>query len=59
MTYHVVALKLCTGDVAYIVDTYSNRGHAIARYRGLERRSWAARSEMAYGIRTEKTRRIE
>jgi len=51
MKWLVVMLKTYTDDVAEYVAEYSNRGHAIARYRGLCRRAWLARSEVRYAIR--------
>ena len=42
-------LKTWTGDVAEYLHTYSNRGHAIAKLRGLLRH--AKNSEILYAIR--------
>ena len=39
-----------TGDRKELVTTYSNRGHAIARLRGLRRAAWRAASEACYAI---------
>ena len=49
MTWNIVLLKTHTNDIAEYVGAYSNRGHAIARLRGLMRR--AIRPELRYAIR--------
>ena len=43
--------KQYTGDLLDPIETYSNRGHAVAALRGLERRSWQAGSEIQYALR--------
>jgi len=40
-----------TGDVRELVAEYSNRGHAVAKLRGLRRRAHAAASEIQYALR--------
>lgn len=40
-----------TGDLRDIIAEYANRGHALARLRGLRHRSWLAGSEMQYTLR--------
>jgi hypothetical protein len=44
-------VKPHTGDRCDVVDEYENRGHAVARLRGLIRASWKAGSEMQYTLR--------
>ena len=51
MLWHVVLLATHTGDVRERLYSYSNRGHAVSKYRGLTKRSWLAASEIQYGIR--------
>ncbi|MGH8651532.1 MAG: hypothetical protein ACREYE_04825 [Gammaproteobacteria bacterium] len=48
-TWHVVILKTYVDDVAEYLATYSNRGQALAKLRGLMRRAKA--SEMRYAMR--------
>lgn len=49
MIWWIVSLKPHTGDVAEYLYSYSNRGHAIARLRGLRRHARA--SKMEFSIR--------
>lgn len=49
MTWNVWLLKTHTHDPYELIASYSNRGHAIAKLRGLMRRAQA--SELTYGIR--------
>lgn len=51
MTWNVVTLAKHTGDVRDYLFSYSNRGHALAKLRGLERRAYAAGKEIRYAIR--------
>lgn len=51
MTYTIWTVKPHTGDLAYLVAEYSNRGHAVAKLRGLRRVAWSAASEMEYTLR--------
>ena len=48
-TWHVVILKTWVDDVAEYVQSYSNRGQAISKLRGLMRKAKA--SEIRYAIR--------
>ena len=41
MIWHVVRLKTWTGDISEYVGTYANKGHALARLKGLWRRQMA------------------
>ena len=50
-TWNVWVVSPHTGDCKYIVAQYNNRGHAIAKLRGLNRAAWRAASEMQYAIR--------
>lgn len=50
MTWTIWTRKLYTGDRADWIATYTNRGHALARLRGLRRAAWRAGSEMEYGL---------
>jgi hypothetical protein len=38
-----------TGDPKLLVDSFSNRGHAVSRLRGLIRKAW--QSETVYSLR--------
>lgn len=49
--YTIWVTKPHTGDVAYVIQSYNNRGHALAALRGLRRRAWIAGSEVQYAIR--------
>lgn len=51
MRWTIWTVKHWTGDLADMVGDYSNRGHAVARIRGLRRRAWLAGSEMQYAMR--------
>lgn len=51
MRWEIWTLKPHTGDRHSCIATYNNRGHAVARLRGLRRRAWLAGSEMQYGLR--------
>lgn len=51
MTWTIWTTKTWTGDLHDCIVTYHNRGHALAKLRGLRRRAWLARSEMQYTIR--------
>ena len=51
MRYNVVRLKEYTGDIAEYLAEYTNRGHAIACLKGLERRAWESGSSARYAIR--------
>ena len=48
MTWTIWTMKPATGDRCDCIAFYSNRGHALARLRGLRRRAWLAGSEMQY-----------
>ena len=50
-TWTIWTVKPHSGDLADCVAIYHNRGHAIAKLRGLNRASWRAGSEMTYAIR--------
>ena len=49
-TYEIWTLAPHTGDKRELVNTYFNRGHAVAKLRGLRRKAWLYRSEMAYAL---------
>lgn len=51
MTWTIWTVKPYTGDLADCVAIYHNRGHALARLRGLRRAAWRATSEMQYVLR--------
>ena len=51
MRWLIWTTKPHTGDLAYVVKEYSNRGHAVAAIRGLRRRAWLAASEINYALR--------
>ena len=53
--YTIWTTKPYTGDKADCIAEYSNKGHALAKLRGLRRRAWAAASEMQYAIQSECT----
>ena len=48
--YSVWSVKLHTGDKAECIAIYHNRGHALAKLRGLRLAAWRAGSEMQYII---------
>lgn len=50
MTWDIWVVSPHTGSKQYVVETYYNRGHALARLRGLLRAAWRAGSEMEYVI---------
>jgi hypothetical protein len=50
MQWNIWAVKPWSGDRDYIVASYYNRGHAIARLGGLRRAAWRAASEAEYRI---------
>ena len=49
MTWEIWLVSVHTGDRKELVASYSNRGHAIAKLRGLMHQTIA--SEMTYAIR--------
>lgn len=51
MTWEIWIISPFTGDRKELVASYSNRGHAVARIKGLRRSAWAACSEMCYSMR--------
>lgn len=51
MTWTIWTIKPHTGDRADCVESYTNRGHALAKLRGLRRRAWLAGSEVQYVLR--------
>lgn len=53
MDYTIWTVKPHTGDKADCIARYSNKGHAIARLKGLRRQAWAAGSEMQYALQEE------
>jgi hypothetical protein len=53
MDWTIWTVKPCTGDKADCIARYSNKGHAIARLRGLRRAAWLAGSEMQYALQRE------
>jgi hypothetical protein len=40
--YTIWTVKPYSGDKADCIARYSNKGHALAKLRGLRRKSWAA-----------------
>jgi hypothetical protein len=52
--YSIWTTKPHTGDRADCVASYANRGHAIAKIKGLRRASWAAGSEMQYALQVDR-----
>ncbi len=55
--YTIWTLKTWTGDKADCLARYSNRGHALAKLRGLRRASWRAASETQYALQDERPTR--
>ena len=51
MTWNVWTTATHTGDLRELVASYGNRGHAVARLRGLRRAAWRACSEINYALR--------
>lgn len=52
MTYTIYRCATHTGIRGEVVAQYSNRGHALAKLRGLRRRAWLYRSEAIYSLVT-------
>ena len=50
MAWTIWTVSPFTGDRKDCIASYSNRGNAIARIRGLRRQSWLASSEMEYSL---------
>ena len=49
-TWTIWTVKPWSGDVCEVVAQYENRGHAVARIKGLRRQAWLAGSEMQYSL---------
>jgi hypothetical protein len=49
--WNVVILSQYTGDIKEYIDTYSNRGHAIAKLKKLVRDAWVEGKNIRYSIR--------
>lgn len=52
--YTIWTVKPHTGDKHECIAIYHNRGHALARIRGLRRLAWKANSEMQYAIQKDR-----
>ncbi len=48
--YSIWTIKPYTGDKLDCIAQYTNRGHAVAKLRGLQLASWKARSETQYTL---------
>lgn len=53
MRYLIWLTSPHTGDRKDVLGEYYNRGHAIARLRGLRRAAWLAASEATYTMTKE------
>lgn len=51
MTWEIWLTAPHTGDLRELIASYDNRGHAVARLRGLRRLAWLAASEVNYTLR--------
>lgn len=52
--YSIWTTKPHTGDKANCIAIYHNRGHAVAKLKGLRRKAWRAGSEMQYVIQKDR-----
>jgi hypothetical protein len=50
-TYTIWTTAPHTGDLRDALMQYTNRGHALAKLRGLRRAAWRAGSEINYTLR--------
>ena len=53
MDWTIWTVKPYTVSKADCIARYSNKGHALARLRGLRRAAWLASSEMRYILQRE------
>lgn len=58
MRYLIWTVAPHSGDRRDVIADYSNRGHALARLRGLRRKAWLANSEMQYTLTVEGAGRL-